>query len=276
MLSRNDSDFIVGSNGHAGLSNRKAAELLKVQHTSVDDALKFGVLYTSDELEFIATQGFQGGVLVKLATRFAKSDKVKPETRKHCVEFLEKAAIIGAQVFLDQLAGIAPAAPQPQQLAFDAQVRLEADLLQKMLSTSDLHCNIVSGVLLNFAGSRLPALKSAVNEAHGLLAAATPSPLLLTPTAIGLLTPTAIGERLGVSARQVNLLLLDLGYQVKNLAKKSKDEPSYLPTDIGRAYASNTLATGRMYDDGADNTSYQHLKWKSEVVEILRELLVEV
>ena len=158
--------------------------------------------------------------------------------------------------------------PQPQQLTFDAQVRLEADLLQQVLSTSDLHCNIVSGVLLNFAGSRLPALKGAVNEAHGLLAAATPSPLLLSPT--------AIGERLGVSARQVNLLLLDLGYQIKNLSKKSKDEPSYLPTDIGRAYASNTLATGRLLEGGTDNTSYQHLKWKSEVVEILRELLVEV
>jgi hypothetical protein len=81
---------------------------------------------------------------------------------------------------------------------------------------------------------------------------------------------------LGVSARHINLLLLDIGYQVKNLNKKSKDEPAYLPTEIGQPYASNTIATGRLYESGADNTSYQHLKWKSQVIEILREQLIEV
>ena len=267
MLSRNNSDFIVGSNGHAGLSNRKTAELLMVHPSSVDDALKTAGLYTPEETEFIVQYGFQGAGLVKLATRFAKSDKVKAETRKHCIEFLEKAAIIGVQVFLDQMAGIEPQEPQPQQLAFDTQVRLEMELLKDALSLSDLHQNLSAGVALNFVGSRCPALKSAVNESHALLAAATPSELLLTPT--------RIGEQLGISARQVNLLLLDLGYQVKNLTKKSKDEPAYFATDIGQPYASNTMATGRLYDEGADNTSYQHLKWKSQVVEILREQMIE-
>jgi hypothetical protein len=91
-------------------------------------------------------------------------------------------------------------------------------------------------------------MKAAVNEAHALLAASTPSELLMTPT--------AIGEKLGVSARHVNLLLLDIGYQIKNLNKKSKDEPAYLPTEIGQPYASNTLATGKLYESGADNTTY--------------------
>lgn len=114
MLSQNHQDFIVGSNGHAGLSNRKVAELLKVNHTSVGDTLKPGVLFDDNELQSIAAQGFQGGVLIKLATRFAKSDRVKPETRKHCLSFLEKAATIGAQTFIDQMAGIITPAPSHQ------------------------------------------------------------------------------------------------------------------------------------------------------------------
>ena len=67
---------------------------------------------------------------------------------------------------------------------------------------------------------------------------------------------------------------MDLGYQVKNLNKTSKDEPAYFATDIGKPYASNTIATGRLYDSGADNTTYQHLKWRPQIVEILREQLV--
>jgi hypothetical protein len=113
MLSNQHTDFVIGSNGHAGLSNRKTAELLKVQHTSVDDALKPGGMFTEEELESIAVQGFQGGVLVKLLTRFAKSNRVKPETRIHCLELLEKTATIGAQAFIDKMAGvIQPAQPQ--------------------------------------------------------------------------------------------------------------------------------------------------------------------
>ena len=152
------------------------------------------------------------------------------------------------------------------QLALDTQVKLEVDLIQSVLTASGIDAKLVAGVALNHAGFRLPEMRQAVNEAHALLAALTPSELLLTPT--------AIGEKLGISARQVNLLLLDIGYQVKNL-KKSKDEPAYFPTDIGLPYASNTLSTGKLYENSADNTTYQHLKWKSQVVDILREQMVE-
>ena len=113
MLLNQDTDFVIGSNGHAGLSNRKTAELLKVQHTSVDDALKTGGMFTEEEREFIAVQGFQGGVLVKLLMRFAKSNKVKQETRLHCLALLEKTAAVGAQTFIDQMAGL-PKPPQHQ------------------------------------------------------------------------------------------------------------------------------------------------------------------
>jgi hypothetical protein len=268
MLSQNSSDFIIGSNGHAGLSNRKAAELLKTSHTTVNRAIESGTVFTESETQMITVSGFQGGTLVKLAEMLAKSNQVKPETREHCFNFLTKAATIGAQTFLDQLAGISLQQPQPQpQLAFDTQVRVEVDLIREVLSFAGLDNKLTAGVMLNHAGYRLPEMRQAVNEAHSLLAASAPSELLMTPT--------AIGQELGISARQVNLLLLDIGYQVKNLSK-SKDAPAYLPTDIGQPYATNTLATGKLYESGADNTTYQHLKWKSQVVEILREQMVEV
>jgi len=156
--------------------------------------------------------------------------------------------------------------PQPQ-LAFDTQVRLEVELIQNVLTASGIDVKLVAGVALNHAGYRLPEMRQVVNEAHSLLAASAPSELLMTPT--------AIGQELGISARQVNLLLLDIGYQVKNL-NRAKDAPAYLPTEIGQPYAANTLATGRLYELGADNTTYQHLKWKSQVVQVLREQMVEV
>ncbi len=268
MLSRNDSDFTVNANGHARLSQGKVGELLKVSQQSISLLTRSHKLEFSETAETLAEQGFDGHNLALIVEYYAfDSRQASQETIAQCRKIYRQAAAKSFQDFIDQMAGIEAPTHQSQTLAFDEQVRLEADLLQKMLGMSDLHCNLVSGVLLNFAGSRLPALKGAVNEAHALLAAATPSELLLTPT--------AIGERLGISARQVNLLLQDIGYQVKNLTKKSKDEPAYLPTEIGQPYAANTLATGRLYGAGADNTSYQHLKWKGQVVEILREQMIE-
>jgi hypothetical protein len=121
--------------------------------------------------------------------------------------------------------------------------------------------------MLNHAGTRMPQLKGAIAESHNLLAASLESSLLLTPT--------KIGKELGVSARRVNESLLGLGYQVKNLTKTSKTEPDYLVTGIGQPYSGNTLATGRLIDGRPDNTTYQHLKWKPEVIEIVREYLAE-
>jgi len=266
MLSQNGSDFIVGSNGHARLSLRKTGELLGVAHQTVARILRSGTLQLLENAETLILEGVDGGNLAILVEYYAfDSSQASEATVTQCRKIYRQAATKGFQDFLDAMAGIEPKQKQ-QELTFDVQVHLEIDLLQKVLKSSRLDQNLAAGVMLNHAGLRLPVLQNAVNEAHSLLAASTPSDLLLTPT--------AIGERLGISARQVNLLLLDIGYQIKNF-KKSKDEPAYLPTETGQPYSSNTLATGRLYEQGADNTSYQHLKWKSQVVEILREQMAE-
>ena len=144
-------------------------------------------------------------------------------------------------------------------------VKDEIDVLNQCLSIAGLDPRLIAGVALNHAGTRMPQLKQAVSESHGLLAAAGQNDLLLTPS--------KIGERLGVSGQKVNKVLLDLGFQVKNTSKKSKTEPDYFATESGKQYAGNTMATGELRDKGADNTTYQHLKWKESVIDIVRQNL---
>jgi hypothetical protein len=120
---------------------------------------------------------------------------------------------------------------------------------------------LVDGFILNRIQAHHPELKADINVAHSLLAATSPIPEIL-------LTPTVIGQKLGVSARVVNALLVANGYQMKN-PSKGKTEPAYLPTDKGKEFSSNTLATGK----GQDNTSYQHIKWNESIVDVLKSLM---
>ena len=170
----------------------------------------------------------------------------------------------GATVFMHQLAGfkvastaIAPA-PQPEPVKVEL-TPAKLDLLRSAMSS--VPTPLVDGFILNRVQFHYPELKADINAAHGLLAATNPISELL-------LTPTAIGDRLGVSARVVNALLTENGYQTKNHAK-SKTEPAYLPTELGDRHSSNTLATGK----GSDSTSYQHTKWQESIVEVLRTLM---
>lgn len=129
------------------------------------------------------------------------------------------------------------------------------------LAMPSISMPLLDGFVLNRIQAHHPELKADINAAHSLLAATNPIPEIL-------LTPTAIGERLGISARTVNALLTANEYQVKNPSKK-KTEPAYLPTEKGKEYSSNTIATGK----GNDNTSYQHTKWNESMVEIVRNLM---
>ena len=124
------------------------------------------------------------------------------------------------------------------------------DLLRSAMSS--VPTPLVDGFILSRVQFHYPELKADINAAHGLLAATNPIPELL-------LTPTAIGDRLGVSARVVNALLTENGYQTKDHAK-SKTEPAYLLTELGDQHSS-------------DSTSYQHTKWQESIVEVLRTLM---
>ena len=220
--------------------------------------------YNQDELQSFEIDlgyGLQGYNLIpaKLVYRWLIKD---------CPELGFAMGEAGATVYLHQLAGfkvtstalvIAPA-PEPTKLgsSVDVTIAMLSPLKQLLSSVPEA---LVDGFLLNQVQVYHPELKAAINAAHGLLAATNPIPELL-------LTPTAIGDRLGVSARVVNALLTENGYQTKNHAK-SKTEPAYLPTELGDRHSSNTLATGK----GSDSTSYQHTKWQESIVEVLRTLM---
>ena len=148
-----------------------------------------------------------------------------------------------------------PALPQ-------ASVKEEIDILKTCLEIADFDSRLIAGVALNHAGVRMPQLKEAIAQSHELLAASGQTELLLTPT--------KIGKELGISSRKVNEILLGMGFQVKNTGKTSKTEPDYLVTESGKPYAGNTMATGKLLEGKADNSTYQHLKWKAEVIDIIR------
>lgn len=184
-------------------------------------------------------------------------------------ELAEAMGEAGATVYIHQLAGFkvsstatevkaAPAPIEPE-LAKPKLTTEHLDLLRSALSS--VSAPLVDGVLVNEVQKYYPHLASAANALHSLLAANNPIPELL-------LTPTAIGKRLGLKAQQVNQLLLDHGYQVKNTLKSSNTEPDYLPTEKGKPFSNNALATGT----GKNNSSYQHLKWQESIIDELRAL----
>lgn len=173
----------------------------------------------------------------------------------------------GATVYLHQIAGYkveSSAITTPSQTASKPPIIDEVTGLS-LIRDSLLRCGIKSelaeGVFLNGVARLSPNLAAEANQAHKLLAATTESELLLTPT--------SIGEKLGISNRKVNQLLMDMGLQVKNVNAK-KGEPAYLATPKGIPYAANTIATGKVGDDA----SYQHLKWKENILDVLKTQLV--
>lgn len=98
----------------------------------------------------------------------------------------------------------------------------------------------------------------AIEEARQLLIVNTAQPEKL-------MTPTEIGKVLGISGQAVNKLLIERGLQVAHLARKSKKEPAYLPTEKGKEYSDLTLSTG-----SNSSSTYQQLRWYESVIDLLR------
>ncbi len=131
---------------------------------------------------------------------------------------------------------------------------------------STVNPSLIDGYILNRIQARHPELKPEIDAGHALLAATNPIPELL-------LNPTDIGNRVGLGVRKVNKLLVDHGYQVKNVNKSSKTQPDYLPAEKGKPFSNFTLATGKATDTYVDDSSYQHLKWKESIVEVVKSLM---
>jgi hypothetical protein len=145
--------------------------------------------------------------------------------------------------------------------------RFIADEISATLSRLDLGPStpqLVAGCRLSALGQMLPEAKDALMEGHKLLAATTTTPEVW-------LTPTSLGDRIGTTARKVNLILTGLGFQVKN-SNNRKGEPAYIATELGKEYSWNTTASGNM----GDATVYQHLKWSEKIIPILTQEVREL
>lgn len=75
-------------------------------------------------------------------------------------------------------------------------------------------------------------------------------------------TPTELGKKVGKSAREINKLLVERGFQAKNENPSSRRKPSYLLTDEGHQYGKYVTSTGK----NNDRTLYQQLLWFDTVL----------
>ncbi len=136
---------------------------------------------------------------------------------------------------------------------------LVSAMITDAFATVPLKPELLGGLKINAAIAVAPHLAHALEESRQLL-------ITNTAQECELLTVTAIGNRLdGMSARKVNQMLIDKGFQVKNPNKKSSKDSSYLPTPLGSEFSDLTLATG---SNGSG--TFQQLRWYSSIVDQLR------
>lgn len=118
---------------------------------------------------------------------------------------------------------------------------------------------LYAGIKLNTVQTIAPHIASYVEPARQHL-------INSTATEKTLLTVTQLGKLLNppLSAIKTNRLLIDKGLQVKNPKKKSKKDASYIPTDLGKPYCDNTIATCSNNCD-----TIQQLRWYDSVLDVI-------
>lgn len=88
---------------------------------------------------------------------------------------------------------------------------------------------------------------------------------LIAPQQVQLANPTQLGKELGISARKVNQLLIEMDYQIKTQA-------GYEPTQSGLDAGAQLLDVGKAHSDG---TPIRQLKWPFSLVDELKQALEE-
>lgn len=102
-------DFVFDTEKtHANLSQVGTARLLKVSQPSISRFIKNYALELGLDPQILLENGFDGDALIEAAIHFSASSRMKPEVRQHCTQVFKKAAKIGAQLFIDSLAGVDP------------------------------------------------------------------------------------------------------------------------------------------------------------------------
>ena len=194
---------------------------------------------------------------------------IREAFKKYAPELYDKCTEAGVRVFLHKLAGYEVTSTAVNNKMTNSQPS-ELEVLEFCLNPLKEYVDkaLVDGVRLNYAERKYPELKDELNEMRSLIAGSNKiDTVLLTPTKVG----KYLQDRLNVkySAKIVNQLLIDNGYQILNPNKTSKDDPKYIPTEKGLEFSNMSLATGKV----GDCTSYQHLKWLESVVDELENIV---
>jgi phage regulator Rha-like protein len=149
---------------------------------------------------------------------------------------------------------IAPTTPQPA-LPTPKEI---SELYDLTLAAAGVDLKLVAGAKLNAIARLHPQFASAAEIGK---------PALGIEVEDALLTPTRLAEILSESdnvdltARQVNQLLLDQNFQIKNPGSKN---PAYLPTEKGKKHSQIILNTAIGHDK-----TVQTLRWFKSVLEAL-------
>lgn len=126
-----------------------------------------------------------------------------------------------------------------------------------------------SALILRCAGIEGNQLALALDKQYkkevGYSALNATGTVLVAPKQVQLANPTQLGKELGINARKVNQLLLEMDYQIKT--------PSgYEPTQNGLDMGAQLLDVGKKHSDG---TPIRQLKWPYSIVEDLQQALEE-
>ena len=125
--------------------------------------------------------------------------------------------------------------------------------------TAEQDKNLKTQAAIAAAQSHCPQFAAAFDPVLQLLQQAA-------ATKVVYLTPTTLGQLAGgISAREMNRHLADMGLQVRNQGH-AKTEPAWLPTEAGSHYSKviSTTATN------GDMTTYQGLRWSEQVLRLFR------
>jgi hypothetical protein len=116
----------------------------------------------------------------------------------------------------------------------------------------------------------LPKALAAQTGLAGVIKAAPRLAVQLEPTLQALINSTAssdellnvtqLGKELGLSARAVNKLLIEKGFQVPNSKKTSARDLAYRPTELGERYSQVVQSA-----DGSGRT-FQQLRWNTQLM----------
>ena len=145
--------------------------------------------------------------------------------------------------------GVTPMQPEMQQIS---------TAIDLVFACTAIDSRLIAGVKANQIAKSYPALASAMEESKTLLSIPVEKELV-RPTQLAELYAQKTG--LEISARKMNLLLMEKGMQTKNTSGSS---PLWLPTEEGKEYSQIVLDTAKGH-----NKTVQSLQWYPSVVDVI-------